>query len=120
VTCHTKFHVASGFPEQSVQSKAQQSAKSTGDGLPIRRLTGRETSKTLHQLESRFVDFDGINCPPATQPVAPTSCISGAPLPEGGSSLDHDRYTPAKTTVNNSAQLLMRADLYLFAEPKQT
>src|SRR5262249_40020407 len=95
VTRHTKFHVASGFPEQCVQSKAQQFARSTGDGLPIRRFTGLQTSKTLHEIKGRAVDLNGINCSPATEPIAPTSGISGAPLLEAGSSFDHGRCTPA-------------------------
>jgi hypothetical protein len=47
-----------------------------------------QAGKTLHQLESRFVDLNRINCPPTTDPLAPACRITGAPLPKGGSFLD--------------------------------
>jgi hypothetical protein len=40
-------------------------------------------------LESRFVDFDRINCRPATESLPPAGSISSAPVPEGDSFLDH-------------------------------
>jgi len=46
--------------------------------------------EALHQIESRTVNLDRINRRPATEPLAPTSGISGAPLPKGGSFLNHD------------------------------
>ena len=47
-------------------------------------------AKPFHQIESRTVNLDRINRRPATEPLAPTSGISGAPLPKGGSFLNHD------------------------------
>jgi hypothetical protein len=44
-----------------------------------------QAGKTLHQLESRFVDLNRINCPPTTDPLAPACRITGAPLPKGDS-----------------------------------
>jgi hypothetical protein len=38
---------------------------------------------------SNTVNLDRINRRPAMEPLAPTSGISGAPLPKGGSFLDH-------------------------------
>ena len=46
-------------------------------------------AEKFHQIEELAVDLDRINRRPAMEPLAPTSGISGAPLPKGGSFLDH-------------------------------
>jgi hypothetical protein len=49
------------------------------------------TPRTLHEIKSRAIDLNRINRRPATEPFAPTSGISGAPLPKRGSFLNHRR-----------------------------
>jgi len=51
--------------------------------------------KALHQVKRRAVDLDRVNRRPAMEPLAPTSGISGAPLPKGGSFLSHG---PSRST----------------------
>jgi hypothetical protein len=57
-------------------------------GLPITRLAGFEPPE-LHEIKGRGVGLNGKNARPASEPLAPTSSISGAPLPKGGSFLNH-------------------------------
>jgi hypothetical protein len=63
--------------------------ESGGDSAPIICLTGFEPAETLHQIKGRAVDLNRINRRPAMQSLAPTSGVSGAPLPKGGSFLNH-------------------------------
>ena len=62
-----------------------------GDGPLIVHLIGLESAETFHQVEGRGVGLNGKNARPAMEPLAPSSGISGAPLPEGGSFFSHDR-----------------------------
>jgi hypothetical protein len=77
------------FSQQCRQGEAQELAECSGNGLPIPRFTGFEPSETLHQIKRRTVNLDRINRRPAMEPLAPSSRISGAPLPKGGSFLNH-------------------------------
>jgi len=78
-----------GLPQQRGQGAVPEPTEGGGDGAPIICLTGFEPAKALHQIESRTVNLDRINRRPAMEPLAPTSGISGAPLPKGGSFLNH-------------------------------
>src|SRR5262245_15525516 len=77
------------FPQQRLQRAAQQSAESGGDSLPVAGLAVVEPAEALHQIKGRAVDFDRIDRRPAIEPLTPTRGISGAPLPKGGSFLNH-------------------------------
>jgi hypothetical protein len=46
-------------------------------------------AETLHQIEGRAVDLDWINRRPAMEPLAPAPGVVCAPLPKGGSFLNH-------------------------------
>jgi hypothetical protein len=70
---------------RALQRAAQQPAHSVGDSLPVAGLAVLEFAKTLHQIEELAVDLDRINRRSAMEPLAPTSGISGASLPKGGS-----------------------------------
>ena len=78
-----------GFPQQRGQGAVPEPTESGGNGPPIVHLAGFEPAETLHQIESRTVNLDRINRRPALEPLAPTSGVSGAPLPKGGSFLNH-------------------------------
>src|SRR5262245_50754182 len=52
-------------------------------------LIGLEPAEALHQIERRAIDLNRINCRPTLEPRAPASSISSAPLPKGGSFLNH-------------------------------
>src|SRR5262249_11345832 len=52
-------------------------------------LTVLEPAEPLQQVKRRAVDLDRINRRATLEPLAPTSVISGAPLPKGGSFLNH-------------------------------
>jgi len=77
------------LPQQRGHGAVPEPTEGGGDGPPIVCLAGFEPAEALHQIESRTVDLDRINRRPAMEPLAPTSGISGAPLPEGGSFLNH-------------------------------
>src|SRR6516225_9001646 len=49
----------------------------------------RKPAELLQEIEGRAVDLDGVAGAAVREPLAPTSGISGAPLPEGGSFLNH-------------------------------
>ena len=69
---------------------------------------------TFHQVKGRGVDLNGINCRPAVEPLAPTSGISGASLPIGGSFLNHD---PMPVGVSVVARVTMSRPLKSYAQP---
>jgi len=46
-------------------------------------------AETLHQIEQLAIDLDRIDRRPTGKPLAPTPGIGGAPLPKGGSFLNH-------------------------------
>jgi hypothetical protein len=62
------------LPQQSGQRKPQKLA-----GRPFCPL---EPGESLHHLKNLIINLDRIHRSPATEPVAPTSGISGTPLPE--------------------------------------
>src|SRR6516165_6094656 len=62
-------------------------------GCPV--LLSLSPPKALHQVKGRGVGLNGKNARPASEPLAPTSGISGAPLPKGGSFLSHG---PSRST----------------------
>ena len=64
------------------QCAAQQPPESGSDSLPVAGLAVAEPAEALHQIEGRAVDLNRINRRPAMEPLAPTSGISGAPLPK--------------------------------------
>src|SRR5262249_33929061 len=73
------------FPQQRLQRAAQQPAHRVGDSLPVAGLAVLEFAKTLHQIEKLAVDLNRINRRATMEPLAPTSGISRASLPKGGS-----------------------------------
>ena len=73
---------SSFFPQQRFQRAAQQLAESGGDSLPVADLAVLESAKALHEVKGRAADLNRINRRPAMEPLAPTSGISGAPLPK--------------------------------------
>ena len=46
-------------------------------------------TKTLHQIKRGAVDFDWVDRRPTLKPLPPARSVSGAPLPKGGSFLNH-------------------------------
>ena len=48
-----------------------------------------QSVRAVHQVKGRSVGLNGKNARPALEPLAPTSGGSGAPLPKGGSFLNH-------------------------------
>jgi hypothetical protein len=79
-----------GFSQKCSQGEMPEPTEGGSNGPPIIRLAGLEPAEPLHQIKGRAVDLDRINCRPTLEPPTPASSISSAPLPKGGSFLNHD------------------------------
>src|SRR5262249_9455237 len=71
-----------------------------------RRVDQASGGKTPAGLTATGGDYAFVT--PAPRPLAPTSGISGAPLPKGGSFLNHDSYRPV--VVRTVAQVTTPSD----------
>ena len=60
-----------------------------GNSFPIAGLAVWEKASLHHEVEKLAVDLDGVAGASIREPLAPTSGISGTPLPKGGSFLNH-------------------------------
>lgn len=92
----------SSLPQQRSQGQAEEFAERNGNGLPITHFVSFEPAKTLHQIEGRAVDLNRLNRRPAMEPLAPTSGITGTPLPKGGRSLNHGGRRQCRSSGNDS------------------
>ena len=102
-----KFNAGKRLPaETRGYGELPELAKSDRNGLPIVRVLGIEFGELFHQVEGHAVNFDRIDGHSARKPLAPTSGISAAPLPEGGSFLNHG--------PSRSASVPYQVTTYLF------
>src|SRR5262245_53821860 len=85
------------------------------DRTPHRGHRGRRLSDARTQLGTCRAppDLNRINCHPAMEPVAPTSGIGGAPLPKGGSFLNHG---PSRSACSVVAQVTTYLFLKSYAD----
>jgi hypothetical protein len=57
-----------------------------GPSLPVVGLAVLESAKVLNEGKGRAVELNRINCRPTMEALAPTSGVSGAPLPSARAS----------------------------------
>jgi len=85
--------------------------------MPAAQLSGLavwEKASPHHEVEKLAIDLDRVAGPAARKPLAPTSGVSGAPLPKGGSFLNHgpSGRRPCRSSGNDvSPPLKSYADL---------
>jgi hypothetical protein len=72
---------AISLPQQRGEGAVPEPTDGGSNGPSIIRLAGVKATKALQQIEGRSIDFDWINRCPTLEPLAPTSGVSGAPLP---------------------------------------
>jgi hypothetical protein len=80
---------------QRRQRELPQLTESNGDGPSIIYFAGFGPGEPLNQIKRRAVDLDHIAGASVRQPLAPASGISSAPLPKGGSFLNHGPFRSA-------------------------
>ena len=74
----------------SVRVDDQASAKLEQLKRSVADLGSGSQAAGFERFKRQTQDLDRINCRPALKALAPTSGISGAPLPKVGSFLNHD------------------------------
>jgi hypothetical protein len=88
VTCYEKLAMSS-LAQQRIQGTAQQPAKGTGNNLSVVNFVGVEPFETNQKVKRVGIAFDVIACRPTSLPRTTASDIVRAPLPKGGSFLNH-------------------------------
>jgi hypothetical protein len=77
------------FAQQCTQRATQQLAEGLGDGPPVMSFADVELFKTGQQIKRFSINLDKVACRPASLPLPTAPDVVRAPLPKGGSFLNH-------------------------------